>query len=393
MTSRYFPDFSEFSADRLRERGSLKWSTYPDAIGTWVAEMDFGISPAIAATIQRAATDGAFGYLIPADKAAMQDASAEWLGRRYGWEVPPETVFVYPDVVAVLESVLEHVLQPGLPVVIPTPTYMPFLSHPALLKRAIIQVPSRVGPDGRYSLDLAGIEAALKPRGGLLIVCNPWNPVGRVLTRKELEDIERIVIATGARVFADEVHGPVVLDEDRRHIPYASISPIAASHTITGTSTSKGFNIPGLKCAQGIVTSEADRAALAAWAEHYEELASPLGVKCTVVAYRDSDDWLAEVLDVLRANRDLFARELSKALPNAGHYPTEGTFLAWIDLRPYGITAPGEFALQQAKVAAIDGANCGSPGHLRVNLAMSPDNVMELVRRLAAAITGESRGS
>ena len=34
--------------DDLRSAGSLKWTAYPDAIGAWVAEMDFGLAPAVA---------------------------------------------------------------------------------------------------------------------------------------------------------------------------------------------------------------------------------------------------------------------------------------------------------------------------------------------------------
>lgn len=388
-TSTYFDDFSAYTAANMAQRGSLKWTAFPGTIGAWIAEMDFGISPAIAQTIRAEVDKGAFGYLPICARDDAKAATARWHQRRYGWDITPEQVCLFPDVLTVLEATILHFLEPGQPVVVPTPSYMPFLTQPKLFKREIIEVPGLRDEAGHYTLDLDGIDAALATSGGLLILCNPWNPVGRVLTREELQEVEAIIAKHDARVFADEIHGPVVLDPERRHIPYASISPTAAAHTITATSNSKGWNIPGLKCAQMIVSNDHDAAELDEWIQHYEHLASPLGVKCAVAAYDASDDWLAEVTGVLRANRDLFAARLAEALPDAVHAPAEGTYLAWVDLRPYGCEHPGAYLLEQAKVAINDGEDCGAPGHARINLAMAPDNCLAVVDRMARALTGE----
>ncbi|MGH3157057.1 MAG: aminotransferase class I/II-fold pyridoxal phosphate-dependent enzyme, partial [Streptosporangiaceae bacterium] len=58
--------------------------------------------------------------------------------------------------------------------------------------------------------------------------------------------------------FADEIHAPLVYP-GTRHIPYASTSDTAAGHTLTATSASKAWNLPGLKCAQVILTNDGDR--------------------------------------------------------------------------------------------------------------------------------------
>ena len=48
--------------DDLRSAGSLKWTAYPDAIGAWVAEMDFGLAPAVAAALDEIDARRQTGY-------------------------------------------------------------------------------------------------------------------------------------------------------------------------------------------------------------------------------------------------------------------------------------------------------------------------------------------
>ena len=52
-----------------------------------------------------------------------------------------------------------------------------------------------------------------------------------------------VVARNGGRVFADEIHAPLIYP-DGTHVPYASVSEQAASHSVTGTAASKGWNLP-----------------------------------------------------------------------------------------------------------------------------------------------------
>lgn len=381
--ARFFADFTPYSPEHMARKNTAKWGAFPGMIGAWIAEMDFGIPPAVADTLQRCATEGTCGYLLPAAAQQTREAAAAWLAKRHHWQVPAARIHLFPDVITALEAAIVHASKPGQPIVVPTPSYPPFLVKPRLLSRELISVPSRVDEHGYYELDLEAIEAALTPNGGLLILCNPWNPVGRVLTKAELLAVADVAERTGAMVFADEIHAPVVLNGE--HLVYADLDRRTAAHTITATSNSKGWNIPGLKCAQ-VVFPEQMEPALEGWFAHYEHLVSPLGVDAARACYTTCDDWLAELIEVLRANRDLFGQLLAEQLPRAIHRPADGTYLAWVDFRPYGIERPGDFFRTFARVALNDGQDAGAPGFGRINLAMSPDNIRETVRRIAHAV-------
>ncbi len=379
--------------EELRERGSHKWSKGgPGVIGAFVAEMDFGVAPPIEAALLDVIRRAEFGYLSERAVTEMTVACAAWQRDHYDWDVDPDRVRPLPDVITGLAAAIEVFSRPGSPVVLPTPAYMPFLTVPASLGREIIQVPM-AADGGRYVLDLDGIDAAFKRGGHLLILCNPSNPVGRVYGRDELTAVAEVVEANGGRVFADEIHAPL-LYQGGAHIPYASVSATAAGHTVTGTAASKGWNLPGLKCAQLLLSNDQDAATWAERGSTYEHGTSTPGVHATTAAYREGGPWLDDVVAYLDGSRAFLAGLLAEYLPEVGYRPPDGTYLAWLDCRtlfagsalPSGMS-PAEFFLAKARVLLTDGANCGvaGRGHVRLNFATPRPILAEIVRRLADA--------
>ena len=391
--------------EELRARGSWKWTGGgPGVIGAFVAEMDFGVAPPVEAALLDVIRRAEFGYLTEHAVAEMADACAGWQRDRYGWDVDPERIRPLPDVITGLMAAITVFSRPGSRVILPTPAYMPFLTYPPSAGREIIQVPM-VSDGSRYVLDIDGIDAAFRRGGHLLVLCNPCNPVGRVYTAGELLAVAEVVEANGGRVFADEIHAPLIYP-GHVHIPYASVSPAAAAHTVTGVAASKGWNLPGLKFAQLLLSNDADAAV---WAERgftFEHGASTPGAWATVAAYRDGGPWLDDVVGYLDRNRTLLAALLAEHLPQVGFLPPEGTYLAWLDCRALsagsgyqagerpggtaGDASPADFFLAAARVMLTDGAACGAggAGHVRLNFATPRPVLAEIVRRMAAAADG-----
>jgi cystathionine beta-lyase len=383
--------FDAITEDELRRIGGLKWSMYPDAIGAFVAEMDFGTAPAVRDALHAWTDGGLFGYPPSGLVGAMTQASADWQRDAYGWDVPVERVRPLADVLSGLSAVIELYTAPGSAIVLPTPAYMPFLTLPAMHGRDVIQVPMHRDETG-WHLDLDGIDRALAAGGGLLVFCNPHNPIGKVYTTDEMLAVADIVERHGARVFSDEIHSPLVFSSSR-HVPYASVSPAAASHTITATSASKAWNLPGLKCAQLILSNDADAAT---WADSRRSMtvehgASNPGMIANTAAYTDGRGWLADVVAYLDGNRALMVELVAEHLPGVEYLPPEGTYLAWLDCRALELgDHPAEFFLEHARVAGTDGALCGDAGAgaVRFNLAMPRPILRTAVERMGAVLAG-----
>ena len=385
------PDYDLLDEAQLRATGSLKLTAFPGCIGAFVAEMDFGTAPPVAQALQRAIGEGRTGYPSPALARSLAEACAHWQSTRHGWAVAPERIHAVGDVIGALEIVLAHFTADKSPVVLPTPAYMPFRPLIELHGHPVIEVP-HVLHDGQWRMDLDAIDDALAAGAGLVLLCNPQNPTGRVFDADELRALATVVDRHGARVFADEIHAPLVL-ADSRHVPYASVCEAAAAHAITAVSASKGWNLAGLKCAQLVFGNDEDLARWRRMALLAGHGASALGMIAADAAWREGGAWLEHVLDYLRRNRDLLAEDLQRHLPEAGFVPPQGTYLAWIDCRalplPTDIT-PSRFFLREAKVALTDGRECGDSGKgfVRLNFAMPAPLLREAVARMGAAVHG-----
>jgi cystathionine beta-lyase len=383
---RFAADADRRTVADLRAAGGIKWSLFPDRIGAFVAEADFGTAPVVRDALREAVDAERFGYLPPSATDAMAAAYAGWSADRYGWVPPVERVRPVGDVMAAFRATVRHLTAPGSTIVLPTPAYMPFLDVPATLGRRVVEVPL-VRDGDRLVHDLDAISRALADGGGLLVLCNPHNPTGRVLDREELLGVAAVAEAHGARVFADEIHAPLVY-AGRRHVPYASVSPAAAAHAVTATSASKAWNIPGLKCAQVVLGSDADAAVWEQVGEEYEHGASHLGVIASTAAYTAGGPWLDDALAYLDGNRRELATLLAEHLPAVRYTPPEGTYLAWLDCRGLGLgDHPGEH-FARSGVALTDGPACGraGAGFARYTLATPRPVLRDTVRRLAAAV-------
>jgi cystathionine beta-lyase len=379
--------FDEITRDQLARSSSRKWSLYPDAVGAWVAEMDFGTAPTVTEALHRAIDDGVLGYLAPETTRAMARATAAWLSADCCWDVPSERIHPVSDVMAALEVAVTKYSPRGTGVIVPTPAYMPFLSFIPTLDRAVVEVQGQV-TDGRWQHDLAGIDAAFHAGARTLILCNPHNPTGTSLRRDELLAIAEIVERHNGRVFSDEIHSPLRF-AGTDHIPYASISDAAARHTITATSASKAWNLPGLKAAQLITSNAADEELYQNFGFAALHGASTPGVIAATAAYTDGRDWLAEVVEYLDGNRRLLRDLLAEHLPEIGFRAPDATYIAWLDCSALEI--PGcvaDFFREEAGIAMTDGALCGTgfDRHVRLIFAMPRPLLEESVLRMAEAV-------
>jgi cysteine-S-conjugate beta-lyase len=281
---------------------------------------------------------------------------------------------------------LKLVTGPCDPVVVNCPVYPPFYQFVDHLGRKIVEAP--LGPDGR--LDLVALDAAFRSAAGsarraAFLLCNPHNPTGTVHTAEELSAVAGLADRHGVRVVADEIHAPLVAP-GTAFVPYLSVP--GAENGLSLMSASKAWNLAGLKAALAIA-GPASADDLAGLPEVVGHGASHLGVLAHIAALRDGGDWLDALLPALDDNRRLLAGLLAEHLPGVRYAAAPGTYLAWLDCRPLGLgDDPATVFLDRARVALSSGTpfGTGGAGHVRMNLATSPEVITEAVRRMAGAV-------
>ncbi|AIV32497.1 MULTISPECIES: MalY/PatB family protein [unclassified Streptomyces] len=372
--------------DELRRRTSMKWRTHPeDVLPLWVAEMDVPLARPVVRAVTQAMELGDTGYPFG---TAYTEALAAFAGKRWGWDdLAVERTAIVPDVMLGVVEMLKLVTEPGDPVIVNPPVYPPFYAFVTHMDRRVVEAPLDPG----LRIDLGVLEEAFRRAvagGGraAYLLCNPHNPTGTVHTADELAAVAALAERHGVRVVADEIHAPVVTAPDARFVPYLSVP--GAERGLALMSASKGWNLAGLKAALALAGPGA-AADLARMPEEVGHGPSHIGVLAHTAALRDGTAWLDAVLAGLDENRRLLTGLLAERLPGVVHRPGEATYLAWLDCRALDLgDDPAEVFLDRGRVALSSGIPFGSggAGHVRLNLATSPEVLTEAVGRMAAAL-------
>lgn len=365
----------------LRTRRSLKWRTYdPDVLPMWVAEMDVAFHPAVREVLLAAVARGDTGY---PHGTAYAEAYAAMAAARWGWTLEASTqIRRAGDVMNSVLAVLEATTSPGDAVVINPPVYPPFRQVVSGYRRRIAEAP--LAASGR--LDLAALEAAFagpdQPRAYLL--CSPHNPTGAVHTAGELAAVMELADRFGVRVVVDEIHAPLV-DPGTAFVPLLTVP--GGERAVSVTSAGKAWNLAGFKAGL-VVAGTGATEVLRDLPPLAQQSSGHLANLVHTAALVHAQDWVDQLAVEIATNKQLLADELARHLPEVRYSPAAGTYLAWVDCAGLGLDDPSRRFLEVGRVAFSPGVNFARSHRqwVRVNLACSPDLVVEGVRRMTASL-------
>ncbi|MCK5311275.1 MAG: aminotransferase class I/II-fold pyridoxal phosphate-dependent enzyme, partial [Desulfobacteraceae bacterium] len=242
----------KYDFDQIIDRkntNSLKWEKYKnsDILPMWVADMDFKCPPAIIEELHKQVDHSIFGYSIVPDK--LYKATISFIKKHYNWDVKKEWLLWFPGIVSGINtcckafSISEN---DSSKIATTTPIYPPFLSAPDNSGNKLLTIPL-IEKNKRMTFDFPNLEKIFsKNKISLFILCSPYNPCGTVFTKEELTTLTELCSKYKIIICSDEIHSDLVLDIDKKHIPTACISELAAQSTLTFMAPSKTFNIPGL---------------------------------------------------------------------------------------------------------------------------------------------------
>ncbi|MFI7462036.1 MalY/PatB family protein [Nonomuraea sp. NPDC049646] len=348
--------------------------------------MDFPPAPAVQEALMRCVQED-LGY--PSwdgrpEQVPLRAAFAERMRERHGWVLDPGHVREFTDINQGLQAVLRVATRPGDGVALHTPAYPPFLETVTGMERRLHPIPYVLQDEG-WVFDAERLDREFTDGGcRVLLLVNPHNPTGRVLRRQELETVAELARRHDLLVISDEIHADLV-HSPHRHIPFASLSSEAAARTVTLTSATKAFNVPGVRCAVAHIGAADVRAALSRPTHLYGE-PNTFGVAATLAAWRDGDSWLSQLRPVLDRNAALVHEGLPRGI---GYRVPEAGFLAWLDCRALDLpTDPHTFFLDKARVLLNDGRTFGpgGEGFVRLNFGTSLDLLRDILGRMREAV-------
>ena len=330
---------------------------------------------------------GYFGYHDEDQRLGV--AFAQWAKARNNWNVDPNLVVATVTVLQGLSACVEVCSSKGEAVLYATPAYPPFLELPELADRRSITW-SLTRTEGGWEYDFDLLESILKsePTIKILILCNPQNPTGLVLEKKELEKIVELAHRYDFYIISDEIHSDFIFN-DSVHVPTLKIDG-AESKTITVTSAAKSFALAGLRCAIAIPGDINLKNKLTELPKFLLGGANRIGCEATITAWENGSSWMDQLLDLFDSNRHHLVHRLKNELPKACCYLPNSTFLSWIDFSNFNPGKdPADWLRTKARVACGNGPDFGIGGenHLRLTFGTSKEFLDLIIDRIVNGVS------
>lgn len=360
-----------------------------DVLPLWVADMDFKISSYIQDALSASVEHGIFGYSETGEE--YYNIVRDWMKRHYDWELKDERWLIKtPGIVFALAMAVRAYTEVGDAVLINQPVYYPFSEVILDNGRQIVDSTLVCDEEGRYHIDFADFEQKIVDHHiKLYFLCNPHNPVGRVWSREELENIGAICKKHQVVVVSDEIHADFSFSE--KHLVFADVKEEFGDFTVTCTSPTKTFNIAGLQISNILISNAGLRKKFKKQvdAAGYSQV-NTMGIVACEAAYTYGDEWLEAVRQYIKANIEYTRKYLEENLPQLKMREPEGTYLVWIDFSALGLSNQEleHLIIRKAKLWLDSGAIFGAAGegYQRINVACPRSILAEALDRIKDAV-------
>lgn len=368
-----------------RESGSAKYAQMlrlnpqvsPGIVPFTVADMDFRTAPEVLGGLQEFLNDAVFGYegISPEYTSAV----CGWMDRRHRWTIQPEWLVSAPGVVSAMFMGIKAFTQTGDGIIVQPPVYYPFYRGIEINNRRVVRNPL-LRTDSGYRIDFDDLERkAADPDTKALLFCSPHNPVGRVWTREELDQLVRICERHNLIVLSDEIHFDLIMP-GYRHTVLAACSEQLADRMMVCTAPSKTFNLAGMHLSNIVIPNQDLRQAYIREATSSGQMdLNALGYKACEIAYNQCEGWLDELIEVIWNNHRILKQFVAERMPEITVFDLEGSYLQWLDFNDLGIEedelerrlhSEAEVFLVKGDIFGLEGS-----GYQRMNLAC-PETVL-----------------
>ena len=366
----------------IDRKASTKWKKYKDTgvLPMWIADMDFKAPQAVSDLLKVRSDLGDFGYTDAPNE--LRNVIVERLKVSYDWTVEHNEILFIPGVVSGLNTVCRAWVKPDESIITAAPIYPPFLEAPATNGRELIKIDTDpVG--GGYHYPLLALRNAITSKSRLLLLCNPFNPIGRVLSFSELREIVDICLDHHLLICSDEIHCDLVFD-GRTHIPLAKVDERIEESLVTLISPGKTYNIAGIGGGIAIIKNKSLREKFLETSHGVVGDVSLFSYTAMLAAYRDCESWRKQVINYLQDNRNYCENRVEK-IPGIKMNKVEATYLAWLDVRDLKLDDALSF-FEEAGVGLSNGEDFGGPGFMRLNFGCPRAILTEAWDRIAWAV-------
>jgi aspartate aminotransferase len=363
-----------------------------DVVNFGVGEPDFDTPKNIRKAAIKAIEDGFTRYTPVGGILELKEAIIKTFHDRYHLSYSPAEIMVSCGGKHALYNLFQVIFDQGDEVVVPAPFWVSYPPMLMLAEAKPVIIPTR--EENGFKLTAEELKAQLTPKTKGLILNSPSNPTGMVYTQAELEALAEVVLAHNLLVISDDIYDRILFD-GASFVNLAMLSPELKARTFVLNGLSKTYAMTGWRIGYAAGPSEAIQAAINLQSQSTSNPTS-ISQKAGVEALTGPQDTVAAMVKEFAWRRDDIYNRI-RAIPGLTTPKPGGAFYIFPNFSAYydrlnprpgqsHSQALAEYLLEEARVAAVPGAEFGEDRCIRLSYATSRERIATGVERIAAAL-------
>jgi aspartate aminotransferase len=363
-----------------------------DIVNFGVGEPDFDTPDNIREAAIRAIKDGFTRYTPVGGIPELKEAIAEKFAADYGLSYKPSEIVVSCGGKHALYNLFMVLLEPTDEVIIPAPFWVSYVPMVMLAEAMPVVVPTR--EENGFKLTPEELKKAITPRTKALVLNSPSNPTGGVYTREELAALGEVVLERELMVVSDDIYDKILFD-GAKFVNIAMLSPELKARTFVLNGVSKTYAMTGWRIGY-LAGPEAFAAAATNLQSQSTSNPTSIAQKAAVEALRGPQDTVAKMVAEFAWRRDDILRRTLE-IPGAACTKPGGAFYLFPNFSAYydrlkpaagqsHSQALAAYLLDEARVAAVPGAEFGEDKCVRFSYATSRERIATGLERIREAL-------
>jgi aspartate/methionine/tyrosine aminotransferase len=321
---------------------------------------------------ERAAFDSATLTYCPTSGGESLRAA---LAAMYGAD--PKEILVFNGGAEALLALFFVVAEPHANVVVPTPSFAPFIEIPRALDLETRRYELTL--ESGFALDVDAIIRLTDERTKLILVNTPHNPSGALADEQAIRALDAFASQRGIQLVVDEVYHPIY------HGALARSAGEYSRATVLGD-FSKSFSLPGLRIGWLLERDAGRRRELQNAHGYFTVSASRLGELLAEVAARGCETIWDRTRAVSAANLRVLDEWVAEHEEHLQWVRPAGSMTAFPRLRGVADARPLCVAAAERGVLVAPGDCFGAPAHFRIGFGVAMPRYREALEILSETL-------
>lgn len=302
-------------------------------------------------------------YTAAEGLSELRQAICDFYQDKYQLKFNLDQVLVTVGAEHALFIALEALLDPGDEVIIPQPSFSPYIDQVKLANGTPVTVDGKAAVG--YKIEAAEIAKKITPKTKAIIINTPNNPTGNVMTAAEEQALADLAIKNDLLIFSDEIYSDYVMP-GKTFTPLAKFAP---DNTVTISGMSKSFAMTGWRIGyligpNWLVTTAND-------VNDAVTFTTPtMSQEGALYGLQHHDELVAPIVEAFQKRLTYLQTELPK-IDWLDVSPVEGSIYVFADIRATGLNSV-DFAdqlLKKAGILVVPGLAFGKSGEGFVRIA------------------------